>query len=182
MRSTLRKCGASTRTGRLGNRRIKPQLGAFSIPGRFWERPQQSKIAAVVVAALSVAAALQLIGKAQAYDVVDVATPPPPPTGPWGFGRPMNLRIEGGVGYNNGGTDTTVSSPGIGSVSTNLFGGGGIAAEAAIWSDFILLPSISIGAQYLHFDHAASITASSGAGSIFGLTSASGNLNLTPMP
>jgi len=89
------------------------------------------------------------------------------------------MRLEGGVGYNNGGTDTTVSSPGVGSVSTNLLGGGGITADAGIWFDSPLgLPDISLGAQYLYFSDSGSITASSSAGPILGLTSATANLNL----
>src|ERR1041384_3578778 len=154
---------------------------------------------AVAVAVFPVAAA--------AYDILDIAGPlypvpnaaggtgpavapyvsAPPPAAPvlgpapahWGFPiLPVRLRVEGGAGYNNGGTDTTVSSPGIGSVSTNLFGGGGLAAEAAIWSDGMLLPNVSLGAQYLHFDHSGSVTATSAAGPIFGLSSATGHLDL----
>jgi hypothetical protein len=157
--------------------------------------------AAMFVAAVAFAAA------AQAWDILDMPAQgvppyPPPPAGsvapyvqappavqapaapapaasPWSFGFPWHFRLEGGAGYNNSGTDTTVSSPGIGSVSTNLFGGGGLAAEAAFWSDAMLYPTISLGAQYLHFDHSGSITATSAAGPVLGLTSATGHLDLT---
>src|ERR1041384_6972581 len=138
---------------------------------------------------------------AAAYDILDISGPlypvpnaaggtgsavapyvsAPPPAAPvlgsapapWGFPiLPVRLRVEGGAGYNNGGTDTTVSSPGIGSVSTNLFGGGGLAAEAGVWSDGMLMPNISLGGQFLPFDHSGSVTATTAAGTILGLTSA----------
>jgi len=117
---------------------------------------------------------------APSYDIVDSVLATRPPAAPSsGYVLPVRLRIEGGLGYNNGGTDTTISSPGIGSVSTNLFGGGGLAAEAAIWSDDMLMPTLSLGAQYLYFDDSGSITASSSAGPVLGLTSATANLGLT---
>lgn len=94
--------------------------------------------------------------------------------------RPGLFRIEGGLGYSNGGTDTTLSSPGIGSVSTDLLGGGGLTAEASLWIDHLLaLRDISLGAQYLYFDGSGSVTATSSAGSVLGLTSATGTLGLT---
>jgi len=135
-------------------------------------------IGRMLTAALCLAGTAQLIGRAQAFDILDMAQPPPPAAPGWVWGRPLNLRFEGGAGYNNGGTDTTVSSPGLGSVSTNLIGGGGLAAEAAVWSDTLWFPGISVGAQYLHFDHSSSVTATSAAGPVFGLTSASASLNL----
>ena len=186
-------------------RRTLCERSAVTLASRhavFYGRPRRSKIAAVFAAAFFVAAVSNFAGKAQAWDIVDgppAGLPPypvsaaPPTSGapvvpylqaptapvpaPWSFGMPFHLRLEGGAGYNNGATDTTVSSPGVGSVSTNLIGGGGIAAEAAAWSDAVL--PISFGAQYLHFDHSASITATSAAGPIFGLTSATGHLDLT---
>jgi hypothetical protein len=140
---------------------------------------------------LLLAAAVHSIGKAEAYDILDIVGPlppgpppprtvaAPPPAVPWSPGLPLNLRIEGGVGYSNGGSDTTISSPGIGSLSTDLVGGGGIAAEAALWSDGMLLPDISLGAQYLHFDNSGSVTVSSAAGGLLGVTSATAHLDLT---
>src|SRR5947207_1589782 len=157
-----------------------------------------SKLMGFLTALTCAAACLSLGSEVQAYDILDIAGPPyaspptnlpnpaPSPNAPlapyaqaapapaptsWAFGRGSHLRLEGGAGYSNGGTNTTVSSPGVGSVSTNLFGGGGLAAEAAIWWDGILYPTISLGAQYLHFDHSGSVTVNSEAGPIFGLTS-----------
>jgi hypothetical protein len=120
-------------------------------------------------------------------DIVDqvLSTPAPGPAGSPPASQssenalPMGLRIEGGLGYNNGGTDTTVSVPGTGSASTNLLGGGGVAAEAAIWADDMLMPTLSLGTQYLYFGDSGSVTASSSAGPVFGLTSATANLSLT---
>jgi len=157
-----------------------------------------NRVQLIVAAAACVAVVVPWIGQAQAYDILSAYPPPPPPQSyspppsqgystppaqsysppaPASFGMPMDLRIEGGVGYNNGGTDTTISGP-AGSASTNLFGGGGIAAEAAIWSDGALLRNVSLGAQYLHFSDSMTATASSSVGPIFGLTSATGNLSL----
>src|SRR5437868_4166393 len=92
----------------------------------------------------SVALSVFLMGNAAAYDILDIAgplypvpsspgtapgaagpalapyvsAPPPAPTlapAPWSLPTlPIRLRLEGGAGYNNGGTDTTVSSPGVG--------------------------------------------------------------------
>ena len=131
---------------------------------------------AVAAAACFVIAALQFTGNAQASDYR--APPPPPPPGsiPWLQG----LRLEGGVGYNTGTRDTTISSPGIGSLSTDLIGGDGLAAQGAAWFDTRLMPVsiLSVGAQYLRFNSGGSISATSSMGPIFGLTSASADLKL----
>jgi hypothetical protein len=88
-----------------------------------------------------------------------------------------NLRVEGGVGYANGGTDMNISTPGVGSVSTDMLGSGGVAAEAGLWWDNALnLPAVSLGAQYLYFGNSGSVSASS-AGPFLGVT-ATANLDL----
>lgn len=131
---------------------------------------------ASVAPAICVAAVLQFVGSSQAQDMLGRATPP----ARYGDSAWLQgVRLEGGIGYNTGTWDTKASSPGIGSLSTDLLGGDGLAAAGAAWLDIRLMPVsiISLGAQYLHLDSGGSISANSTV-PIFGLTSATGNLEL----
>jgi hypothetical protein len=156
-----------------------------------------NRVPAVVAAVFYVAAAAQLSGTALAFDILDgvgprpaqpaaypldsVGPPPaPPPSYPPPSYSPLGrVRLEGGLGYNSGARDMSISTAGTGSLSTSLIGGDGIAAEAALWADDMVLPSISLGAQYLYLDNSGSVTASSLGGPIVGLTSVTSTLSLT---
>ena len=175
----LRKCKSASTEPALDTRFTGPGIADETVFCLKQEnRHAMNRVPAIIAAALIVAAAGQLTSKAQASEIVDPTNAPPVLSTE--NSSAGGLRLEGGAGYNNGARGMTVSVPGIGSVSTNLLGGDGLAAEAALWFDspLVALPAMSLGAQYLYFGGSGSVTTSSSAGPILGQTSVTANLNL----
>ena len=133
----LRKCKSASTEPALDTRFTGPGIADETVFCLKQEnRHAMNRVPAIIAAALIVAAAGQLTSKAQASEIVDPTNAPPVLSTE--NSSAGGLRLEGGAGYNNGARGMTVSVPGIGSVSTNLLGGDGLAAEAALWFELPL--------------------------------------------